>query len=124
MATKTAAKPIPKTAKTVSWIKPNKKLSRSHSVVRGQGSEVTLTCGSSLPSFDGAELLFDVSGERRSRVADRPLHVLAAGEHGGAGMECETVEERPLSGTLARRCAQVDAGNVTARGNGRRGRRA
>lgn len=59
MATKTAAKPVPKTIKTVAWIKPNKKLSRAHSIVRGKGSEVTLVCGSSLPSFDGVELLFD-----------------------------------------------------------------
>lgn len=59
MATKPAAKPIPKTAKTIAWIKPNKKLSRAHTIVRGKGSEVTLTCGSALPSFDGAELLFD-----------------------------------------------------------------
>jgi hypothetical protein len=59
MSTKTAAKPIPKTASTVAWIKPNGKLSRAHSIIRGKGSELTLTCGSSLPSFDGAELLFD-----------------------------------------------------------------
>jgi hypothetical protein len=59
MTTKPAAKPVPKTAQTVAWIKPNKKLSRAHSIVRGKGSEVTLTCGSALPSFDGAELLFD-----------------------------------------------------------------
>ena len=59
MATKTAAKPVPKTATTVAWIKPNKKLSRAHTIVRGKGSEITFTCGSSLPSFDGATLLFD-----------------------------------------------------------------
>ena len=59
MATKTAAKPIPKTAKTISWIKPNGKLGRAHSIVRGKGSEITLTCGSALPSFDGAELILD-----------------------------------------------------------------
>ena len=59
MATKTAAKPIPKTAKTVAWVKPNGKLSRAHQIVRGKGSEVTLACGSSLPSFEGAELQFD-----------------------------------------------------------------
>jgi len=59
MATKTATQPVPKTAKTVAWMKPNGKLSRAHSIVRGKGSEVTLTCGSSLPNFDGAELLFD-----------------------------------------------------------------
>lgn len=59
MATKPAAKPVPKTAKTIAWIKPNKKVSRAHSIVRGKESEVTLTCGSKLPSFDGAELLFD-----------------------------------------------------------------
>jgi len=59
MATKIAAKPVPKTAKTIAWIKPNKKLSRAHSIVHGKGSEIILTCGSSLPSFDGAELLFD-----------------------------------------------------------------
>ncbi len=56
MATKPAAKPIPKTARTISWIKPNGKLSRAHSIVRGKGSEVALMCGSALPSFNGAEL--------------------------------------------------------------------
>jgi hypothetical protein len=59
MATKTTMQPVPKTALTVAWIKPNGKLSRAHSIVRGKGSEITLTCGSSLPKFDGAELLFD-----------------------------------------------------------------
>jgi len=59
MATKPAAKPIPKAAKTVAWVKPNKKLSRAHQIVRGTGSEVTLMCGSALPSFEGAELQFD-----------------------------------------------------------------
>jgi hypothetical protein len=59
MTTKPAAKPVPKTAKTIAWIKPNKKLSRAHLIVGGKGSDVTLTCGSALPSFDGAELLFD-----------------------------------------------------------------
>ena len=59
MATKPAAKPVPKTAKTIAWIKPNGKLSRAHSIVRGKGSEISFTCGSALPSFDGAELLFD-----------------------------------------------------------------
>ena len=59
MATKTAAKPVPKTAKTVAWVKPNGKLSRAHTIVRGKGSTVTLMCGSSLPAFDGAEWLFD-----------------------------------------------------------------
>ena len=59
MTTKTAAKPIPKTAKTVAWIKRNNELSRAHTIVRGKGSEITLTCGSSLPACDGAELLFD-----------------------------------------------------------------
>jgi hypothetical protein len=59
MATRSAAKPVPKAAKTVAWIKPNGKLSRAHTIVRGKSSEVSLTCGSALPTFDGAELLFD-----------------------------------------------------------------
>jgi hypothetical protein len=59
MSAKTTTKPFPKSARTVAWIKPNKKLSRGHTIVRGKGSEITLTCGSTLPSFDGAELLFD-----------------------------------------------------------------
>ena len=59
MATKPSAKPIPKTANTISWVKPNGKLSRAHTIVRGKGSEIALTCGSSLPTFDGAELQFD-----------------------------------------------------------------
>ena len=59
MSAKTTTKPIPKTAQTIAWIKPNKKLSRAHTIVRGKGSEITLMCGSSLPKFDGAELLFD-----------------------------------------------------------------
>jgi hypothetical protein len=59
MTTKSAATPIPNTAKAVAWVKPNRKLSRAHQVVRGKGSEVTLMCGSALPSFDGAELAFD-----------------------------------------------------------------
>ena len=68
MATKTAAKPIPKTAKTVAWVKPNKKLSRAHTIVRGKGSDVTLTCGSSLPTLDGAELMFDVKEAEPCRM--------------------------------------------------------
>lgn len=59
MSAKTTTKPIPKTARTVAWVKPNKKLARAHTIVGGKGADVTLTCGSSLPSFDGAELLFD-----------------------------------------------------------------
>ena len=59
MTTKTASKPIPKSARTIAWIKPNKKLSRAHSIVRGKGSEITFACGSPLPSFDGVELLFN-----------------------------------------------------------------
>ena len=59
MTTKTATRPISKSARTVAWIKPNKKLSRVHSIVRGKGSDIALACGSSLPSFDGVELLFD-----------------------------------------------------------------
>jgi len=59
MATKTTTQPVPKTAKTVAWVKPNNRLSRAHQIVRGKGSEVTLTCGISLPKFDGAELLLD-----------------------------------------------------------------
>ena len=59
MTTKTATKPIPKSARTVAWIKPNKKHSRAHNIIRGKGSEIALACGSSLPSFDGVELLFD-----------------------------------------------------------------
>jgi hypothetical protein len=68
MATKSSVKPIPKTAKTVSWTKPNKKLSRAHSIVRGKGSEVTLTCGSALPTFDGAELQFDAKKAEACRM--------------------------------------------------------
>ena len=59
MATKTTTQPVPKTAKTVAWVKPNKRLSRAHQIVRGKGSEVTLTCGISLPKFDGAEVQHD-----------------------------------------------------------------
>jgi hypothetical protein len=59
MTTKPAAKPVPKTAKTVACVKPKKKLSRAHRIVRGKGSDLTLMCGSSFPSFDGAALQFD-----------------------------------------------------------------
>lgn len=71
MTTKTATKPIPKSARTVAWIKPNKKLSRVHSIVRGKGSEITLTCGSSLPSFDGVELLFDHKDAEPCRMCEK-----------------------------------------------------
>lgn len=71
MTTKTAAKSIPKTAKTVAWIKPNKKLSRAHSIVRGKGSEITLACGSPLPSFDGAELVFNQKETTACRMCEK-----------------------------------------------------
>ena len=71
MATKTTTQPVPKTAKTVAWVKPNKRLSRAHQIVRGKGSEVTLTCGSSLPTVDSVELQFDHKEAEPSRMCAR-----------------------------------------------------
>jgi hypothetical protein len=59
MAKKSPQHSIPKSAKTVAWIKPNNKLSRAHSIAREKGSDSGLACGTSLPTFEGAELQFD-----------------------------------------------------------------
>ena len=68
MASKKTAHSIPKSAKTVAWIKPNKKLSRAHTIAREKGSEPSLACGTSLPTFEGAELQFDVKDADPCRV--------------------------------------------------------